>query len=323
MKTEKAKVSISARAEKAIKWLDHVIEADGGVHRNLDVVSEAKGPVSTEITGYAAHLFAWLGLVTGEKEFISRAELHADWIVRLWSSQTTFLTFEPGADLTYFFDTGIVARALALCARAAGSSLYEAIARKLAEYMKHFRGPAGSYRPIHDRNGEPHDSESTWWSRSAGPYQLKAALIWRYFGDPAWSELLQRYLSSEVEAPTDFYEAGDRLHPASYFSEALAQGGEPDRALEIAGEIRPWANYKLCRTDALAQRVRVERLLRSKAAASGYLLHQDVKSGGFWFASRDGVVPPVLSAHATMFAIQAMVMEQPTARCGVEELEIV
>ncbi len=303
--TEK-KVQLSPAALKAIAWLDRVTEPDGGVRRWIDANTGKPGTISTEITGYAAHLFAWLALVTGEEELRRRADLHADWIFDLFrANEFRFLPFEPDSDLTYFFDCGIAARGL----RAVGGCFLEP-AHLIAKYMERFV-EGGMLRPICNSQWQRVTPKPGWWSSEPGTHQLKAVLAmpkpW-----PA-ADLGER-----------FKLAGDLMHPISYTAEALMLSGDKRMAFTHSLDIRPW-EYSLFRCDALAQFIRLTIAMDGKAYPDIRALEafQDPESGGFWFAKKDGQFVPHLSTHVAIFAIQAIVMSEIGSMPDFGELSII
>jgi hypothetical protein len=290
---QKKAVKLSPEVLKAIAWLDRVTEPDGGVRRWIDMSTGELGTISTEITGYAAHLFAWLALVTGEEIYLERARLHAAWIWQLYrDNDFEFLPFEPGSDLTYFFDCGIAVRGL----QATGGREYSAAAHEVAECNL-------DWRRVTPKPG--------WWSSEPGTHQFKALL--------AMPKPYPNAVLGERFKP-----AGELMHPMSYTAEALFLSGDKKMAFTQTLDIRPW-EHSLMRCDALAQIIRLTIALDGKAYPNIKALEafQDPETGGFWFAKKDGEFVPHLSTHVAIFAIQAMVMNELGGMPDFGELSIV
>ncbi len=304
---QKKAVRLSPEVLKAIAWLDRVTEPDGGIRRWIDMSTGELGTISTEITGYAAHLFAWLALVTGEGSYQERARRHANWIWQLYTANDfEFLPFEPGSDLTYFFDCGIAVRGL----QATGGREYSAAALELAKYMGQFL-KGRMFRPICNRDWRRVTPKPGWWSSEPGTHQFKALLAMpKPYPDAVMGEI--------------FKPAGDLMHPMSYTAEAMFLGGDKKMAFTQSLEIRPW-EHSLLRCDALAQLIRLTIALDGKAYPNITALEafQDPDSGGFWFAKKDGEFVPHLSTHVAIFAIQAMAMNQLGGMPDFGELSIV
>ncbi len=308
---QKKAVKLSPEILKAIAWLDRVTEPDGGIRRWIDMSTGEFGTISTEITGYAAHLFAWLAEVTGVGEYRGRARRHADWVSRLFQADNfEFIPFEPGSDLTYFFDCGIAARGLEMTWKATGVYTYAALARSIGDYMNRFL-EGRTFRPICNRQWNRVTPKPGWWSSEPGTHQFKALLA-----------MPKPYPAADLGER--FKPAGDLMHPMSYTAEALFLGGDKKMAFTQSLEIRPW-EHSLLRCDALAQLIRLTIALDGKAYPNIKALEafQDPDSGGFWFAKTDGEFVPHLSTHVAIFAIQAMVMSQLGGMPDFGELSIV
>lgn len=277
---------LSENVIRAIKWLDTVTDPDGGVHRWVNLETGELGPVSTEITGYAAHLFAWLTRETSNEDFGDRASKHTDWIVRLLRDNSCrFLPFEPGSDLMYFFDTGIAIRALEM------NKTWSSIG-KWMDYRK----------PIINRMQERIIPKPGWWSSEPGHYQAKARLSdFTCIAGLPWAE---------------WNGDGNLLHPLAYFVEAAYLSGNnlvAAMGLEMLYDHIYSGQVELLRTDVMAQMIRLAILMPGES--NRYLPIDELTSvqhasGGFHFAMNSGRRSPDLSTHATIFAIQALMMAE-------------
>src|SRR5262249_8933843 len=94
--------------EQARCWFLHsgIQEAHGGVARFYRSDLGRNAGVSTEITGYAASTFAYLGAAEEARKAAAYLTDHA------WHVSAHAFPFEPESALAYFFDTGIIARGL-------------------------------------------------------------------------------------------------------------------------------------------------------------------------------------------------------------------
>src|SRR5579872_5010764 len=210
-------------------------EPAGGVARYYRADLERNHPVSTEITGYAASALLYLHGFEQNADYRHRALDAAHFLCRAWDGQA--LPFEthaaPEGRFTYFFDCGIVVRALLAAWRATADPELLEVAKALGDAMADFAAPDGEHHPILSLPGkQPLDHDSLRWSRSPGCYQLKSATAWwelfqatsdvrfveRY--DRALETALRRY-GSFLPGHPDRLKVVDRLHAFLYFLEGL------------------------------------------------------------------------------------------------------
>lgn len=313
-----AQVNIESRVAKAIAWLDSTMLADGSVKRYLYTPTGEYGTVSTEITGYEAHLFAWLGFTLGKTEYAVRAQKHADWIVQLWQkNNSNFLPFEPGSEHSYFFDNGIAVRGLLMTYELTKQKIYRQVAKEIVDFMKLF-WDGGEYTPIVNKALQYAGPKERRWSSSAHAHQMKATLPFLYFNRTWEWDNFPKGMMLTGEPHTD----GDLLHPLAYFIEGLAMSKLPVRAAfwldMLNAELRKQrinsgslgaGKEGLWRCDAVAQTARLRMHLNCDLGAIiQHIAMMQCENGGFWFARKDGAAVPYLSTHATIFAIQAMQM---------------
>ena len=337
---------LKRRVELARAWLLSMT-TNGGLCRNLHVTSGERGAVSSEITGYGAHLFAWLFAVEQRHEDRMTARAFGKWLATQWHDAGGYLPYETETDLTFFFDIGIAARGLYAVAKSTQSTEYWDMAITLASQMTRFRIGEGVYRAAllggtGDWAPDPRPFKN-WWSWVPGPHQRKAALAWKAvkrFGeyddvDTAW------VLWSPAEEPgkratrQEHETAADLLHPLAYSCEALliSEASQYRAYRDIAilqSKINSGPDFLRC--DVLAQYLRLH-LLQGLPLPMGMLdrlLDMQHESGGFYFRiGPKGKPGPDLSVHATIFAIQLMVLAQDLVRCnwpgplGRRELAIV
>jgi hypothetical protein len=318
--------------ERAGHWfLDSAIqEPSGGVARfHLADVQKNK-PVSTEITGYTASALAFLYRVTGNALYLDRAVSTAHFLaVEAWDSALGIFPFEPGSQLAYFFDSGIIIRGLLAVWRITNEQRLLDIAVNAAHAMlKDFRFGA-DYHPILELPAKTPLPREDSWSRSPGCYQLKSALAWwevsAITGEEnlrrAYLELLHINHRDFLPGTTERLRVMDRLHAACYFLEGLSPVLDRPECVEayrcmmgrISGYLRDIAP-DFARSDVYAQLLRARvcaasvipldrALAREEACALAGFQRPD---GGFWFGRRDGQMIPHVNPVSTAFSIQAL-----------------
>lgn len=306
---------ITAQVARALAWLELVTDEDGGVHRWYREDTGNRGNVSFEITGYALHLFTWLAKTVPNDRFAERADLHArflgKWII---SSGDMLPSYEPGSIKSYFFDCGIVARALRFYGNEQGEAL--------AETMVRFHNVDGFIQAISTINGFEVNEPKQWWSSRPGLYQLKAALAWSGL---QWHTHFSNLLNSSItiaDMPDSDEAAFDTLHPLAYYVEGLSLHRHVHREqiqrARLASYLKQSTYY---RTDATAQYIRLAIMAGLEPADQlGRLKLLQRSSGGFAFSNRPG--ESFISSHATVFAIQALIMAEigPTPELGIYQI---
>lgn len=306
-------------------------ESNGGVARYHRTDIGRNLPVSTEITGYAASAFVWLG-------FPDAARAAASYLCRMWDARAQTMPFESGEPAyAYFFDNGIIVRGLLAAWRAAGNSEFLDTAIALGRHMaRDFDGGADFHPILALPAKQPVGRDPLRWSRSAGCYQLKAAMAWldlaEATGDPSWTAPYDRVLDYSLRTWRDFLpghperaKVMDRLHAFAYFLEGLLpRAREPRccaaihdgirRAASLLREIAP----EFERSDVYAQVLRVriyaDRLgvMPIDREAAGHeaarLREFETPDGGFRFGRRGGEWLPFINPVSTAFAAQALGM---------------
>jgi len=247
---------------------------------------------------------------------------------------------EPGAELAYFFDLGIITRGLLALWRATGTGEFRQGALACARSMAaDFRSPGG-FHPVLTLPGKEPLPGNGRWSRHGGCYQLKAALAFHDIasagGGEEYRALYEAVLRDALTTHAGFLEAEpetervmDRLHAYCYFLEgmlpqvndagcrrALAHGIE--RAGSLLREIGPvfersdvWAQLLRLRVYAAALgAVALDRKLAEEEAAALPRFQSDGPdrraAGGFLFGSKAGVPVPIVNPVSTVFALQAL-----------------
>lgn len=319
-------------------------EPNGGVARYYRADLRRNHAISTEITGYAASALVYLHSVRQEERYLERAAAAARYLTRTaWDAGLRTMPFEIGQPaFTYFFDCGIVVRGLLAAWRAcAVEEFLEAAAAVGRSMMRDFAAKGGGYHPILSLpDKRPVEGDAGRWSRSAGCYQLKAALGWwdlaEATGDAQFREAYEQALEHSLRTYGDFLPGHaerarvmDRLHAFLYFLEGLVPRAADRRcATAICDGIRRVAELlreiapEFERSDVLAQLLRLrvyadgagaapldvnaaqyeaERLAGFQASGSDPQI-----DGGFYFGRRAGAWAPYLNPVSTAFAMQAL-----------------
>jgi hypothetical protein len=333
---------------QAGNWFVHsgIQEPGGGVARFHRSDVGRNEPVSTEITGYAVSTFVYLHSLTGDPQYLDRATAGARYLTGVaWDPGSRTMPFEiDPARFTYFFDCGIIVRALLAAWRATGTQEFLDVAAALGRQMiRDFDASTGDFHPVlslPDKLPAPRDPLR--WSQSAGCYQLKAALCWwdlaEATGDTEFREPYLRVLDYSLRTYCRFLPGHpdplrvmDRLHAFSYFLEGLLpHAGEPACAAALCDGLRRVGRHlrdiapEFERSDVYAQLLR----MRLYAAAAGAApLDREAAAfeaaclagfqaasagprldGGFYFGRRRGEWMPYVNPVSTGFALQALAM---------------
>lgn len=322
---------------RAGQWLRQsgIQTKDGGVARYRLTEEGRNLPVSTEITGYAASGYCFLYEETGEGEYLAAARQTGQFLLeRAWDAERQAVPFEleGGAGYSYFFDCGIIARALLWLHRLTGEEAWAGRAVEIGDSMaRHFRARQG-FHPIVDlRTMEPVAHE-IWWSRMPGAFQLKAALAWRELEEVTGERRYGALYEEQLEFSLAHYAATldneqtrlrkmDRLHAWAYFLEGLqaVADREPVRyllksALAHGEKLREELAPEFLRSDVCAQLLRV-KLLGGGQAGPGeleriesfqYQSEDPTLDGGYGFGRRSGELTPHVNPVSTVFCVQAL-----------------
>ncbi len=235
---------------------------------------------------------------------------------------------EPAA-FTYFFDCGIIVRGLLALWRVTRDQELLDVAAAIGESMaRDFARGDGEYWPILSLpDKRPLEMDALRWSRSAGCYQLKAAMAWRELaaatGDGQFKDRYQGALENALATHegflpghTDPPKVMDRLHAYLYFLEGLLPAADDPRcAAALVQGIRRVSEYveeiapDFVRCDVLAQLLRV-RLCAGGAAADAAEAERvrafQEPGGGYYFGRKAGEWAPHISPVSTVFAMQAL-----------------
>jgi hypothetical protein len=312
---------------------------NGGVARYYRADARANASVSNEITGYACSALAYLHERTGDNSYLEAGLDAAQYLVeRAWQAEHSTFPFEPGSDLAYFFDIGIICRGLMALWKNLGRDEFRARAHEGALSLGFdFLGEGVFHPVIRLPEKEPLPLEPR-WSRQPGCYQLKSALIWREIGDAHGARMFDVALAmalathkSFLDEPCDREKLMDRLHAYCYFLEALLAATEYREAREalawgiarVAALLRKIApvfersdvNAQLLRVRLFAHYAGVVRIDERAACAEaqGTAGFQDISNasrlaGGFWFGRKGIDVVPYSNPVSTAFCMQALAL---------------
>ncbi|MSV29250.1 MAG: hypothetical protein EXQ52_11015 [Bryobacterales bacterium] len=341
--------------ELAAQWFrsSGIQEPGGGVARYYLTEKKRNLPVSTEITGYAVSSLVYLHSLTGDAATLESAVLSARFLTRsAWVAPISIFPFELDQPFAYFFDCGIVVRALLAIYRATGNQECLDIAVACGRTMaRDFVAPDGCIHAVLNLPSRQPLVPEPRWSRSPGCYQLKAALAWHELfeetGDPDFEAYYARALEHALATHESFLPGAaregvmDRLHAYAYFLEGLLPRLEDprcadalrmglDRANALLLEISPVFE----RSDVRAQLLRVRLfghalgalpLDESAASAEAALIsaYQREDSdraihGGFFFGKKGQVLLPYVNPVSTGFCAQALALWREHQGGGVK-----
>ncbi len=306
----------------ATEWFrsSGVQDASGGVTRYYR--GDTRLPNSVEITAYAVQGMLQMGL----KEQAIKA---GSFILRAWNPALRAFPFElEGNQLSYFFDTGIVARALIALWRETGEDSWLNAATLAGDSMIECFAATEGYHPIVSLPGKQALPYEVWWSRNPGCFQLKAAMAWRELaeltGETRFEHHYRRQLefsldtaAALIEVETDPVRVMDRLHPYCYFLEGLlpvADEAGPilEHGIALVGERWRELAPQFLRSDVLAQLLRVRLISgvpldQAAAREEAELLETfATHKGAFLFGRRAAEPIPHRNPVSTVFGFQAL-----------------
>jgi hypothetical protein len=320
-------------------------EANGGVARYYFSDRECNAPLTTEITGYAASALVTLYKQRSETRYLDAAINAASYLVDAWDDTCSAMPFEVEGNprYTYFFDDGIIVRALLAVWREYKNDDFLETAVETGKSMAGDFANAGNFSPILELPSKTHlNYEPGRWSRSPGCYQLKSALawyeLWQTTNDECFLRFYRHMLATALSTHTSFLPGieselpvMDRLHAYDYFLEGLLPVvDDPAAAKAMVWGIERVAGYirsigpKFLRSDIVAQLLRVRLFadqlgvvpLDQAAAQTEVEMIRSFQSddadprlgGGFWFGRKGAEVLPFMNPVSTAFCNQALEM---------------
>jgi hypothetical protein len=327
---------------RAGRWFLHsgIQEASGGVARFYFAEFHKNRPVSTEITGYSASALVFLYSTTGEERYLEGARRMVNFLCeQAWDPGARTFPFEfPYSSTAYFFDCGIIVRALLAVWKLTREYRLMDTAKAAARSMIADFHSGSDYHPVLQLPAKKPVARTANWSQSPGCYQAKAALAWLEMADltgedsfrDAWLEMLDASLATHrdfLPGSSDKQRVMDRLHAYTYFLEALWPVLDRADCVEayrygldtVAGYLREIAP-QFARSDVYAQLLRA-RIYGAKAipvdrvaaaaeatALAGFQASSVDKrvDGAWYFGRRDGKMVLHANPVSTAFAIQAL-----------------
>lgn len=325
--------------ERAGRWfLESGIQgADGGVARYYRSDLAANAAVSNEITGYAVSALVYLYERTEQDAYCDAALRAARFLTRCaWDDASAAFPFEPGSNLGYFFDTGIIVRGLLAAYRVSGDDEFRERAHQAALSLAFDFLGEGEFHPVIELPEKQPLSHEAKWSRSPGCYQLKSALAWHDLGDEQAGRLFEAVLAYSLGTHESFLsgmkdDVVDRLHAYCYFLEALlAVSHRTDVREALAFGIARVSDLfrenapRFERSDVGAQLLRVRLIAHHQGAVqldhgaaleeagrvAAFQEAQGKLAGGFWFGTKDGQMLPYSNPVSTAFGMQALALWQ-------------
>lgn len=324
-------------------------EPEGGVARYYLSSLRRNARVSTEITGYSISALVYLAEQTGNIVYLDAAKTAGRFLCRqAWDSKLAIFPFEHAIDgeqpreLTYFFDSGIIARGLLTLWRATHEDEFLQTARACGESMLADFMRSATVHPIlslPSKDPLPHAGN---WSRNPGCYQLKAAMAWQELyeisGEQHFLDAYENVLASSLASHSSFLPGEqdsnmvmDRLHAYSYFLEGMLPCYDrPECQQAVCIGLASVAHFlreispAFERSDVCAQLLRA-RLYAAKLGAcpldksaaeeevhrmqAFQFEHTDPRiHGGFWFGRKQGEMMPYVNPVSTAFCLQSLEM---------------
>jgi len=287
--------------------------------------------------------FAYLHSRTGTQQYLDASVRAARFLTReAWDPAASTFPFEPGAELAYFFDLGIIIRGLLSAWRATGDEEFRSCAREAALSLAFDFLDDTVFHPVISLPEKQPLTPDRRWSRNPGCYQLKSAVAWLDLGDEHAARLFERALAYSLATHQTFLDREsnreklmDRLHAYCYFMEALLwvadrpevrtvlQGGIVRTGVllrEIAPEFeRSDVGAQLLRIRLIAAYLgavpldeeaavdEVERVLSFHAPNHALTIDARVR-GGFWFGRKASTMLPFSNPVSTAFCAQALAL---------------
>jgi len=325
-------------------------EDHGGVARYHHTDRNENARISTEITGYFVSSTLDLFERLDDTRLLDAALRAGRFLVsKAWNGDLGIMPFEWSADgvlpehASYFFDNGIIVRALLRLWRVSGEQQFIDCAAGCGESMRRDFVNSTDIHPILELPSKRPAPRDARWSRQSDCYQLKSALAWhdlaKATGDASWLEpfdaAFERALTTYAAFPEG--EPGirvmDRLHAYGYFLEAcLSRPASPTvidalrTAIAAAGRHLRQIRGAFERADVPAQILRA-RLWTNAAGmvpldlasageeaqwAASYQMAGGAGNidGGFLFGRRDGNFAPYVNPVSTAFCLQALALWQ-------------
>jgi len=335
-----------------LAWLAHSgIQAEsGGVSRYLIGNPHRYRDTSTEITAYSILGYLYLPL-PGHTGLLSNALRAGQFLCYdAGDPKNGLFPFElplsgfPPSNLVYFFDCGIIIRALLALWNTTGDRMYLERAEGCgAALMSKMSRVDGSFFPLFDLSTGTPFTGGDQWSLQPGVHQLKVGMAFMELAEVTSSGLFSRTAEDLLQSCLRQHEmflpgameedrVADRLHPYCYFLEGLLPFVERrfDCAQVLQAGLSRVENFSastratLDRCDVVAQLLRLRLIadymgiaeLDVSAAAEAaerlpdFQLHSSDRrtNGAYSFGFRNGELLCHANPVSTVFALQAIRM---------------
>jgi hypothetical protein len=318
-----------------------IIEPGGGVARYHYADRGENAAVSHEITGYAVSSLLDLYQETGAEGALRQAVESGEYLANgAWHAGLGAMPYEAldeeDRGQTYFFDCGIIARALVRLGRVTGRELFVHRAEQIARSMRRFETAEGAHPIIELPDWRPREYGDR-WSQRPGCYHLKSAVAWVEVGGRENMAAFRRMLGFALKDGATFLPGAgdpqqvmDRLHAFGYYLAGLLFEHDCvecrdaiEHGIEQAGGWLREVRGDFERADVCAQLLQVrlwahhlalvkldERAAEEEAHWIGRYLPNPGPSmaGGFWFGSRNGELLPYVNPVTHAFCGQALLM---------------
>jgi uncharacterized protein YyaL (SSP411 family) len=149
---------ITRVSEAAGEWFleSGIQEPSGGVARYYHSDRRQNAALTTEITAYCVSALASLHKISDEPRYLDAAMKGAQYLVRAWDEKCSAMPFEcdsQGTRHSYFFDDGIIVRALLTMWRECGRDEFLSTAMKVGESMAEALVAQSGMLPVEGRAG--------------------------------------------------------------------------------------------------------------------------------------------------------------------------
>lgn len=255
--------------DSGIQNLTNDEKRKGGINGYYDPNSMGYPFLYSEISGYALSLFVHMYIKTGDKIFLERAALTADWLIKQALHERggvrtkLYYTDKDEANDYYSFrneklfafDSGIVLRGMIDLYKATQRRDYLDVACRIADFLIGMQREDGFLNyGMYGKTGEILAEDNNMWSRQRGSFYTKCMErlvdIYELTGDKKYKDAVIRLCDAALSRQTkdgrfiSVVETGDTfLHSHCYSAEGLVYVGEKlnePRYIEAARKATEW-----------------------------------------------------------------------------------
>jgi len=217
-------------------------ELRGGVHAWMSLTSHQPAFLYSEITGYAVNAFLFLHDISGVDEYRERAQMAADWLLRMRTNDSELVATRPiqnPGDESYFnstvfsFDQWMIVYGLCSAWNVFHKTEYLDQAKNMADFLLvHTVKDNGSFYPMFNLERQTPEEPRDKWSRQGGSFLAKALLgleaLYHHTGDRRYFECACKLADSALKDQqpdgrfvTQWDNGSTHLHPYCYTLEGL------------------------------------------------------------------------------------------------------